>query len=132
MVSTANKVTTKTVTWTTDRRQAFKQLKELVNGCPRLYFIYTAYKIVLYTRRIMHTEHTCQVVSATAETEEHEEPIRFLSGAFHRAQTRRSTIEKEAFAIYWTLGRLADLLGGMAFTLRTDHRNLLYLNNNGS
>jgi len=71
------------------------------------------------------------VVSATVETEEHEESIRFLSGAFHRAQTRRSTIEKEAFAIYWTVGRLDDLLGGIAFTIRTHHRNLLYLNNNG-
>ena len=30
-----------------------------------------------------------------------EEPIRFLGGNFHGPQTRWSTIEKEAYAIYW-------------------------------
>jgi hypothetical protein len=63
---------------------------------------------------------------------EYEEPIRFLSGSFHGAQIRWSTIEKEAFAIYWALGKLDDLLGGIAFIIRTDHRNLLYMNNHGS
>ena len=42
--------------------------------------------------------------------------INFLSGSFH-AQTWWSTIEKEAFAIYWALGKLDDLLGGIAFTI---------------
>ena len=37
-----------------------------------------------------------------------------------------------AFAIYWALGKLDDLLGGIAFTIRTDHRNLLYMNNHSS
>ena len=30
------------------------------------------------------------------------------------------------------LGTLDDLLGGISFTIRTDHRNLLYMNNHGS
>ena len=45
---------------------------------------------------------------------------------------RWSTIEKEAYAIYWALLRLDDLIGGIPFTIRTDHRNLLFLNNHGS
>ena len=49
-----------------------------------------------------------------------------------QAQTRWSTVEKEAYAIYWALKKLDDLLGGIRFTIRTDHRNLLYLNNHGS
>ena len=39
---------------------------------------------------------------------------------------------REAYAIYWALGKLDDLLGGIAFTIRTDHRNLLYMNKHGS
>ena len=61
-----------------------------------------------------------------------EQPIRFLSGTFAGAQTRWSTIEKEAYAIYWALKKLDDLLGGIRFTIQTDHRNLFYLNNHGS
>jgi len=48
----------------------------------------------------------------------------FLSGWY--------TIEKEVYAIYWAFTKLVDLLGGIRFTIRTDHRNLLYLNNHGS
>ncbi len=53
-------------------------------------------------------------------------------GAFHGPQKRWSTIEKEAYAIYWALLRLDDLVGGVHFTIRTDHRNLLFMNNHGS
>ena len=41
-------------------------------------------------------------------------------------------LEKEAFTIYWSLKKLEDLVGGVRFTIRTDHRNLLHLNNQGS
>jgi len=47
-------------------------------------------------------------------------------------QTRWSNIAKETFAIYWALKKLDDLLGGIAFIMKTDHRNLLYMNNHGS
>ena len=40
--------------------------------------------------------------------------------------------EKEAYAIYWALLRLDDLIGGIPFTIRTDHRNLLFMNQQGS
>ena len=36
------------------------------------------------------------------------EPIRFFSGSFSGAQVRWSTIEKEAYEIYWALGKLDD------------------------
>ena len=55
-----------------------------------------------------------------------------MNGSVHGAQTRWSTIEKEAFAIYWALEKLDDLIGRIAFTIRTDHRNVLYMNNHGS
>ena len=49
MVSAANKQIVKMVTWTWAGRAVFKTLKELVNACPKLYFIKKEYKIILYT-----------------------------------------------------------------------------------
>ena len=60
-----------------------------------------------------------------------EEPTRFLSGSFSGAQVRWSTIEKEAYAIYWAPGNLDDLLRGIAFIIRIDYRNLPYMNKHG-
>jgi transposase InsO family protein len=62
-----------------------------------------------------------------------EQPIRFLSKSLNQTQSRWSTIEKEAYAIYYALTKLEDLLGGgVEFTIRTDHSNLLFLNQYGS
>ena len=73
-----------------------------------------------------------QLVTTEGDEILREGTIRFFSGSFSGAQVRWSTIEKEAYAIYWALGKLDDLLVGIAFTIRTDHRNLLYMNNHGS
>ena len=82
----------------------------MVNACPKLYFINSKYKILLYTD-YAHGANLCQIRPATETSEETEEPIRFLSGSFSGAQTRWSTIEKETFAIDWALKKIDDLLG---------------------
>lgn len=41
-------------------------------------------------------------------------------------------IEKVAFAIYFALKKMEDLLGGVKFTIKTDHKNLQFLNQAGS
>ena len=60
------------------------------------------YMIILYTDAsdYAHGAYLYQVAPAMDNAPEHEEIIRFLSGSFHGAQRRRSTIEKDAFAIY--------------------------------
>ena len=78
-----------------------------------------------------HGAYLCQIRTLTDGTTV-EERIRFLGGTFQGPQTRWSTIEKEAYAICWALLRLDDLVGGVHFTIRTDHRNLLFMNNHGS
>jgi len=35
-------------------------------------------------------------------------------------------------ATYYALQKFEDLLGGVQFTLRTDHNNLIFMNQNGS
>ena len=130
-VTTRNKI--KQLTWTNEGHLAFERLKALVNACPKLYFIDYTLRIILYTDAsdYAHGAYLCQLRPLPNEGVV-EEPIRFLGGIFHGPQTRWSTIEKEAYAIYWALLRLDDLVGGVHFTIRTDHRNLLFMNNHGS
>ena len=105
-----------------------------MNECLKLFCIKKEYKIILLTDASDYAQgaYLCQVIPAAEGRAEYEEPIHFLSGSFQHAQTRWYTIEKIAFAIYWALGKLDKLLGGIAFTTRTDHRNFLYMNNHGS
>jgi transposase InsO family protein len=133
MVTAATKHSHKTLTWTTDGHESFQRLKQLVNTCAKLYFIDYKLKIVLYTDAsdYAHGAYLCQL-RPWADGSITEEPIRFLGGTFHGPQLRWSTIEKEAYAIHWALLRLDDLIGGVPFTIRTDHRNLLFMNNHGS
>jgi len=87
--------------------------------------------IVVYTdaSNYAHEAYLCQERVHGVTTEE---SIRFLGGTFHCPQTRWSTIEMEAYAIYWALLRLDDLIEGIPFTIRTHHRNLLFMNQHGS
>jgi hypothetical protein len=57
-----------------------------------------------------------------------ERPIHFLSKSFSDVQARWSTIEKECYAIFYALTSLEHLVRDRPFTLRTDHRNLLFIN----
>jgi hypothetical protein len=64
------------------------------------------------------------------DTKEH--PIGFMSKSFHGAQLNWSTFEQEAYAIHQTLKHFEYILRDVKFTLRTDHRNLLYINDKAS
>jgi hypothetical protein len=51
-------------------------------------------------------------------------PIRFISKSLHKSQLNWSTIEKGAFATFYTV---TFLLRDVKFTIETDHKNLTYL-----
>ena len=57
-----------------------------------------------------------------------EYPIAFISKALKKEQLRWSTPEKEAYAIYYAFVKLEYLIRDVHFTLRTDHKNLTYIN----
>ena len=59
-------------------------------------------------------------------------PIGFLSKALHGAELQWSTFEQECWAIHQTIKKFSYLLRDVKFTIKTDHRNLLYLNNEAS
>ena len=51
--------------------------------------------------------------------ESQERPAAFLSQSLSAVQTRRSTIEKQCYAIAYALKTLEHLVGGRHFTLQT-------------
>jgi hypothetical protein len=114
--------------WSKEAEDSFQKIKDYVNACPLLYFINDEAPIFLHTDASDYAigAYLFQVV------DDHEQPIRFMSKSLSGAQLRWSTIEKEAYAIWYSLKKFNDLLQGMKFTLRTDHRNLTFINSKSS
>ena len=61
-----------------------------------------------------------------------EVPVAFVSKSFSLVQLRWAVIQKEAFAIYYCCIFLKTLLRDRIFTIRTDHRNLLFIHENSN
>ena len=56
-----------------------------------------------------------------------EQSIGFVSRAFTLAESRWSTIEQEAFAIFFAITSFSHYVLGHRFVVETDHRNLVYI-----
>ena len=106
--------------------------KEMINACPILYFINVEAKIILCTDASDYAFGAYLFQIVPEGTILVDQPIRFMSKSFTGAQIRWSTIEKEACVIYFALRSMDHILGGKHFTIRTDHNNLIFLNNAGS
>jgi hypothetical protein len=129
MVTKAVQNKSKHIEWNDEGNNSFVQLKSAINNCPLLYYMDYNLPITLCTDASNYA--IGAYLFQTAEDGK-ELPIRFLSKTLSGAQLRWSTIEKEAFAIYFALRKMEDLLGGVTFTIKTDHKNLLFLNQAGS
>jgi hypothetical protein len=115
------------VVWTPESIKAFEDMKLAISNCPKLYFIDDD------TRRspvFLHTDASDYGVGAYLfqERDGQEYPIQFLSKAFDKVQLRWATGEKEAYAIFYAVKKLKPLIRDLKFTLRTDHKNLTYIN----
>lgn len=54
-------------------------------------------------------------------------PVAFASKAFTKGESNKSTIEQELTAIHWAVNHFRPYIYGRKFTIRTDHRPLIYL-----
>lgn len=59
--------------------------------------------------------------------EDGDRPISFASKTFNAAESKKATIEQELIAIHYAVHYFDPYLRGRHFTLRTDHKPLLYL-----
>ena len=105
---------------------AFENLKKVIDQCPVLYFPDPNQEVVL------ETDASDYGVGAYLYQRDPEsggnKPIAFVSKSFQGAQVNWSTPEKEAYAIFHALQKLEHLLRDTHFLLRTDHKNLTYIN----
>jgi len=106
----------------------FEKIKELIDACPQLYFFNPDAPVFLQTDASMNGigAYLFQIVDGK------EVPIEFLSKSFTREQSNWSTPEQEAYAIFYALRKWDHLLCDIKFTLQTDHKNLIYVNLEGS
>jgi transposase InsO family protein len=116
------------VKWTDETRQAFKDTKQAINECKKLYFLQKEGLITVRTDASDYAigAYLCQMQDGV------ERPIEFVSKSLVKEQIRWSTPEKEGYAIYFCLMELECHLRGRKFLLQTDHANLTHLNLSGS
>lgn len=109
--------------WNTIAETCFHNAREQIARCPALFFADEHATIIVMTDASDYGvgSYIFQVI------DEKERPIIFFSKALHGAELNWSTIEKEAFAIFLTLTKFSYLFRDNKFLLRTDHKNLTYI-----
>ncbi|XP_055386956.1 repetitive organellar protein-like [Condylostylus longicornis] len=99
---------------------AFEKLKEIITSDPILRYPNFNYKFTLTT------DASDFAIGAVLSQNGH--PISFASRTLNDHETRYSTIEKELLAIVWSTKYFRPYLYGVRFTIKTDHRPLVWLN----
>ncbi|MBS0647573.1 MAG: DDE-type integrase/transposase/recombinase, partial [Verrucomicrobia bacterium] len=109
--------------WTEVEMAAFQALQERIAHVPALEFI--NYDEQIYLRTDASDTAVGGVLFQEYGGTVH--VIQFMSKAFGGSEKNWSTIEKEAYALYYCILHCSHYLSGHHFTLQTDHRNLVYL-----
>ncbi len=114
------------IPWTEETIEAFKRIQEEIGRCPQLYFRQENAPTYLETDASDHGigAYCYQIVGGR------QLPLAFISKSLSKTQQRWATIEKECYAIWYAVRHLEHILRDVYFIIRTDHRNLLYLNTN--
>ena len=109
--------------WDEEHHQAFERLKAAVVEAPVLHHINYDHPVVLRTdaSTVGIGGVLLQVVDGV------EYPVSFVSKAFSPVEVKWSTLEQEAYAVFYCIKSLQHHLRGHKFTVETDHRNLMYL-----
>jgi putative transposase len=134
LVAKYDETKNRVIPWTDELRDAFRALQQAIGVCPKLYFLQEEGEIFLDTDASdygigAYLYQQVQVDDAvTMQKKLQDNPIAFMSQSLTPTQRRWPTIAKECYAIYQALRGWEYLIGGRFFTIRTDHRNLLHLN----
>ena len=114
--------------WSEKSDAAFAAIVKAIDECPALWFIDTTSPIYLQTDASDYGigGFLFQLVNGEVR------PVEFLSKTLSKVQRRWHTPDKEAYAIIYCLKRWDYLLRDVRFVLQTDHKNLTYLNFEGT
>jgi hypothetical protein len=127
---------TKKFVWTDTATAAFEELKTGIKNCAKLYFVDPEGSLVLETDASDYGVGAYLYYTLPKHEDPKERkkqyPIAFLSKSLDARQQRWDTPEKEAFAIFLALKKWDHILRNVHFVLRTDHKNLTYINFAGS
>ena len=110
--------------WTPQSEQAFLDVKEAIRRCPKLFFMDDNAPVYLHTDASDYgiSGYLFQIIDGK------EIPIAFMSKTLSAEEVRWSVIEKECYAIVVAFRKFEYLIRDKYFTLRTDHKNLTYVN----
>ena len=125
LVAEAKIKKTNKIVWTDEATQAYNMLQQAVLNCPKLFFYEDNKPVYLHTDA---SNHGIGAYLFQLNNDGQELPIAFMSKSLNERQSRWSTYEQEAYAIYEALKKFQYLLRDIEFELCTDHRNLIYIN----
>ena len=119
---------TKKITWTAEALNAFQQIKQEILKCTTMHFINETDPIYLHTDASDFGigGYLFQLIDGK------EVPVAFVSKSLTTVQLKWAVIQKEAYAIYYCCIFLKTLLRDRVFTIRTDHKNLLFIHENSN
>ena len=109
--------------WTPESVAAYEEMKLQVSKCTTMHFLSDTAPITL------HTDASDYGVGGYLfqTVDKIDQPVAFVSKSLNKSQLRWSVIQKEAYGIYYCCIFLQSLLRDRQFTIRTDHRNLLFI-----
>ena len=112
------------VGWSSQTKQSFEDMKKAINDCPKLFFVDPDAPVFLHTDASDYGigGYLFQIIDGQ------QKPIIFLSKALSKTERKWSVYEKEGYAIFYSFMKMQHLLRDAHFTLRTDHRNLIFIN----
>jgi transposase InsO family protein len=110
-------------TWSADHTRYVEETKLAVSKAPANFHVTYKDPLVL---QVDASDEGVGGVLLQIHMGEHQ-PIQFFSHAFSDVAKRWSTIEQEAYAIYYGILKCENYLLCYPFTLMTDHQNLVYI-----
>ena len=110
--------------WTPERIHAFEKCQQAISNCQELYFLEDTATPIVQTDASDYGigGYVFMVTNGKVRV------IRYFSKALQGAQLNWSAREKECYAIYYGIKQFEDLLDNRHFILKTDHKNLTYIN----
>jgi transposase InsO family protein len=114
--------------WDDITKTSFRTLVDLVSDCSTMYFVDPDLPLYLHTDASDYGigGYLFQIIDSV------ERPCAFISKSLVDSQLRWSTIQKEAYSIYYCCKELDYLLRDRPFILRTDHDNLRFIHDSSN